>query len=102
MPPKTRTGARKTRRKEKKNIAHGHAHVNSAFTNTLVSITDRSGAVIASASSGQVGFKGPRKSAPFAAQLAAEAAARRAEEHGMEQVEVFVKGPGPGRETAIR
>jgi len=104
MPPKTRAaaGARKTRRKEKKNVSHGHAYIKSTFNNTIVSITDPSGAVIAWASSGQVGFKGSRKSTPFAAQLAAEAAARRAQEHGMKKVDVFVKGPGSGRETAIR
>ncbi len=104
MPPKTRQGAAKTkvRRKEKKNVAHGHAHIKSTFNNTIVSITDPTGAVIAWASSGQVGYKGSRKSTPFAAQLAAEAAARRAMEHGMKKVDVFVKGPGSGRETAIR
>ncbi|MCL3860002.1 30S ribosomal protein S11 [Actinotalea sp. K2] len=102
MPPKTRSAARKPRRKEKKNIAVGQAHIKSTFNNTIVSITDPAGAVIAWASSGQVGFKGSRKSTPFAAQLAAEAAARRAQEHGMKKVDVFVKGPGSGRETAIR
>src|SRR5665647_932121 len=104
MPPKTRTtsSARKGRRKDKKNVAFGHAHIKSTFNNTIVSITDPSGAVIAWASAGQVGFKGSRKSTPFAAQLAAEAAARRAQEHGMKKVDVFVKGPGSGRETAIR
>ena len=104
MPPKTRTAgaARKPRRKEKKNVAVGVAHIKSTFNNTIVSITDPSGAVIAWASSGQVGFKGSRKSTPFAAQLAAEAAARRAQEHGMKKVDVLVKGPGSGRETAIR
>ncbi|MCL2091665.1 MAG: 30S ribosomal protein S11 [Micrococcales bacterium] len=102
MPPKTRAGVRKPRRKEKKNVAYGQAHIKSTFNNTIVSITDPSGAVIAWASSGQVGFKGSRKSTPFAAQLAAEAAARRAQEHGMRKVDVFVKGPGSGRETAIR
>jgi small subunit ribosomal protein S11 len=104
MPPKTRQSAARTkvRRTEKKNVAHGHAHIKSTFNNTIVSITDPSGAVIAWASSGQVGFKGSRKSTPFAAQLAAEAAARRAMEHGMKKVDVFVKGPGSGRETAIR
>jgi small subunit ribosomal protein S11 len=104
MPPKTRqqTAARKPRRKEKKNISHGHAHIKSTFNNTIVSITDPTGAVIAWASAGQVGFKGSRKSTPFAAQMAAEAAARRAQEHGMRKVDVFVKGPGSGRETAIR
>ena len=95
-------GAKKVRRKEKKNVAHGHAHIKRTFNNTIVSITDPPGAVIAWASAGQVGFKGSRKSTPFAAQLAAEAAARRAMEHGMRKVDVFVKGPGSGRETAIR
>lgn len=105
MPPKARTGAaaaKKVRRKERKNVAHGHAHIKSTFNNTIVSISDPAGAVIAWASSGQVGFKGSRKSTPFAAQLAAEAAARRAMEHGMKKVDVYVKGPGSGRETAIR
>lgn len=98
MPPKTgaKPGAKKVRRKEKKNVAHGHAHIKSTFNNTIVSITDPTGAVIAWSSSGQVGFKGSRKSTPFAAQMAAEAAARRAMEHGMRKVDVFVKGPGSG------
>ena len=96
------TAARKPRRKERKNVTHGNAYIKSTFNNTIVSITDPTGAVLAWASSGQVGFKGSRKSTPFAAQLAAEAAARRAQEHGMKKVEVFVKGPGSGRETAIR
>ena len=100
MPPKSR--ATKVRRKEKKNVAHGHAHIKSTFNNTIVSITDPTGAVIAWASSGQVGFKGSRKSTPFAAQMAAEAAGRRAMDHGMKKIDVFVKGPGSGRETAIR
>ena len=103
MPPKGRlTGAKKVRRKEKKNIAVGQAHIKSTFNNTIISITDPAGAVIAWASAGQVGFKGSRKSTPYAAQMAAEAAARRAQEHGMKKVDVFVKGPGSGRETAIR
>ena len=103
MPPKGRQGAaKKVRRKEKKNVAHGHAHIKSTFNNTIVSITDPTGAVIAWASAGQVGFKGSRKSTPFAAQLAAEAAGRRAMDHGMKKIDVFVKGPGSGRETAIR
>jgi small subunit ribosomal protein S11 len=101
MPGKSQ-GAKKVRRKEKKNIAHGHAHIKSTFNNTIISITDPHGAVIAWSSSGQVGFKGSRKSTPFAAQMAAEAAARRAMEHGMRKVDVFVRGPGSGRETAIR
>ena len=102
MPPKTRSAVRKPRRKDRKNVTHGHAYIKSTFNNTIVSLTDPHGAVIAWASSGQVGFKGSRKSTPYAAQLAAEAAARRAQEHGMKKVDVFVKGPGSGRETAIR
>ena len=103
MAQKTRaTAARKPRRKVNKNVTQGQAHIKSTFNNTIVSITDTTGAVISWASSGGVGFKGSRKSTPFAAQLAAEAAARRAQEHGMKKVDVFVKGPGSGRETAIR
>lgn len=102
MPPKTRTTGRRQRKTVRKNIAQGNAYIKSTFNNTIVSITDPTGAVIAWASSGQVGFKGSRKSTPFAAQLAAEAAARRAMDHGMKKVDVFVKGPGSGRETAIR
>ena len=103
MPPKSRqaAAARKPRRKDKKNVVNGQAHIKSTFNNTIVSITDPSGAVISWASSGQVGFKGSRKSTPYAAQMAA-AAARRAQEHGLKKVDVFVKGPGSGRETAIR
>ncbi|MEY4412114.1 MAG: hypothetical protein RL560_373 [Actinomycetota bacterium] len=106
--PKTKTAAPaakgkvKIRKKEKKNVAVGKAFIKSTFNNTIISITDPTGAVISWASSGQVGFKGSRKSTPFAAQLAAEAAARRAQEHGLKKVDVFVKGPGSGRETAIR
>jgi small subunit ribosomal protein S11 len=92
----------KARKKEKKNISFGHAHIKSTFNNTIVSITDPTGAVLAWASSGGVGFKGSRKSTPFAAGLAAEAAAKKAQEHGVRKVDVFVKGPGSGRETAIR
>src|SRR5271155_5587290 len=105
MPPRksTQQGApKKVRRKERKNIAHGHAHIRSTFNNTIVSITDPVGNVIAWASSGQVGFKGSRKSTPYAAQQDAEAAAPRAGEHGRRKVVVFVRGPGPGREPAIR
>src|ERR1043165_7497070 len=105
MPPKTRqqgAGAKKVRRKEKKNVAHGHAHIKSTFNNTIVSITDPTGAVIAWASAGHVGFKGSRKSTPFAAQMAAENAARKAAEHGMKKGDVLVKAPGSGREPAIR
>ena len=104
MPPKSRqaSGAKKVRRKEKKNIAQGEAHIKSTFNNTIVTITDPTGAVVAWASAGTVGFKGSRKSTPFAAQMAAENAARKAQEHGVKKVDVFVKGPGSGRETAIR
>ncbi|MBW3589391.1 MAG: 30S ribosomal protein S11 [Actinobacteria bacterium] len=93
---------KKTKRKEKKNILHGQAHIKSTFNNTIVSITDLEGNALAWASSGNVGFKGSRKSTPFAAQLAAEAASKRAQEHGVRKIDVFVKGPGSGRETAIR
>jgi small subunit ribosomal protein S11 len=93
---------KKVRKKEKKNIAHGAAHIKSTFNNTIVTITDLEGNTLAWASAGNAGFKGSRKSTPFAAQLAAEAAARRAQEHGVRKVDVFVKGPGSGRETAIR
>ena len=103
MPPRSRTtGAKKVRRKERKNVPHAHAHIKSTFNNTIITVTDPTGAVLAWASSGHVGFKGSRKSTPFAAQMAAEAAARRAMEHGVRKVDVFVKGPGSGRETAIR
>lgn len=102
MPPKTRAAARNTRRKVKKNIAAGQAHIKSTFNNTIVSITDPNGAVISWSSAGEMGFKGSRKSTPYAAQMAAEAAAKRAQEHGVRKVDVFVKGPGSGRETAIR
>ncbi len=105
MPPKARTGSagpKKVRRREKKNIAHGHAHIKSTFNNTIVTITDPNGNVISWASAGHVGFKGSRKSTPYAAQMAAENAARKAQEHGMRTVDVFVRGPGSGRETAIR
>ncbi len=101
MPPKN-TGTKKPRRREKKNVSAGHAHIKSTFNNTIITITDYSGAVLAWASAGTVGFKGSRKSTPYAAQMAAETAAKRAMEHGMRKVDVFVKGPGSGRETAIR
>jgi small subunit ribosomal protein S11 len=90
------------KRSERKNIAVGQAHIKSTFNNTIVSITDPSGNVIAWKSAGTVGFKGSRKSTPFAAQLAAEACAKIAQEHGVRKVAVFVKGPGSGRETAVR
>src|SRR5580658_306995 len=100
--PTNRPGGRRPRKRERKNVAHGVAHIKSSFNNTIVSITDHEGNVISWASAGNVGFKGSRKSTPFAAQMAAESAARKAQEHGMRKVDVFVKGPGSGRETAIR
>ena len=99
---KTSAGGRRPKRRERKNIAYGIAHIKSSFNNTIVSITDQAGNVIAWASAGNVGFKGSRKSTPFAAQMAAEKAARGAMEHGVRKVDVQVKGPGSGRETAIR
>ena len=90
------------RRRPKKNIPIGQAHIKTSFNNTIVTLTDREGNVITWKSAGSVGFKGSRKSTPFAAQLAAEACARRAMEHGVRKVDVLVKGPGSGRETAIR
>ena len=92
----------RTKRKEKKNIPTGIVHIQSTFNNTIVTITDPSGNVVAWSSSGVQGFKGSRKSTPFAAQIAAEDAARKAMEHGMKNVEVYVKGPGSGRESALR
>ena len=88
--------------KEKKNVVNGVAHIHASFNNTIVTITDQAGNVITWSSSGNKGFKGSRKSTPFASQLAAETAAKKAMEQGMRQVEVFVKGPGTGRESAIR
>ena len=90
------------RRRERKNIARGAAHNQSTFNNTIVTITDTQGNAVSWASSGELGFRGSRKSTPFAAQTAAETAARIAMEHGMKSVEVYVKGPGAGREAAIR
>ncbi|MGM1028741.1 MAG: 30S ribosomal protein S11 [Actinomycetota bacterium] len=97
-----KSAVRKPRRKDKKNVAVGQAHIKSTFNNTIVSITDITGAVLTQSSGGAVGMKGSRKSTPYAAQLAAEAAARQAQDHGMKKVDVFVKGAGSGRETAIR
>lgn len=94
--------ARRGRKKEKKNIPRGVAHIRSTFNNTIVTLTDPSGNTIAWESAGTVGFKGSRKGTPFAAQLAAESAARKAQEHGLQKVDIFIKGPGSGRETAIR
>ncbi len=95
-------GGRRPKKRERKNVAYGVAHIKSSFNNTIITITDQQGNAIAWVSSGNVGFKGSRKSTPFAAQLAAETVARRAMEHGVRKVDVMVKGPGSGRETAIR
>jgi len=93
---------KQTKKKVKKNIQTGVAHISSTFNNTIVSITDPVGNVISWASAGSVGFKGSRKSTPFAAQLAAESAAKKAADHGMRNITVLVKGPGAGRESALR
>jgi small subunit ribosomal protein S11 len=98
----TTTKRQRGKRREKKNVPRGQAHIQSTFNNTIVTITDPGGNVICWSSAGQNGFKGSRKSTPYAAQVAAENAARKALENGMRQVEVFVKGPGAGREAAIR
>ena len=90
------------KRRERKNIEKGAAHIRATFNNTIVTITDVAGNAVSWASAGELGFKGSRKSTPFAAQMAAEAAAKAAVDHGMKTVEVFVKGPGSGRESAIR
>jgi small subunit ribosomal protein S11 len=105
MPPKSRAAAGAKARcaaRKRRTSLQGEAHIKSTFNNTIVTITDPTGAVISWASAGTVGFKGSRKSTPFAAQMAAEAAGRRAMDHGMKKIDVFVKGPGSGRETAIR
>ncbi len=94
--------AARPKRKERKNIEFGVAHIRSTFNNTIVTITDAKGNAISWASAGGLGFKGSRKSTPFAAQMAAEQAAKAAMDHGMKQIEVYVKGPGSGREAAIR
>ena len=100
--PKKKAAKTRLKRSERKNIAVGQAHIKSTFNNTIISITDPAGNVIVWRSAGMVGFKGSRKSTPFAAQLAAEQCAKEAMEHGMRKISVFVKGPGSGRETAIR
>ena len=99
---KPKPGGRRPRRRERKNVTHGVAHIKSSFNNTIVCITDMEGNVLSWASAGNVGFKGSRKSTPFAAGLAAETAAKAAMEHGLRKVEVQAKGPGSGRDTAIR
>ena len=100
MATKKTTGSRK--RREKKNIERGAAHIQSTFNNTILTITDMNGNAVSWASAGEMGFRGSRKSTPFAAATAAETAAKAAMEHGMKYVEVYVKGPGSGRESAIR
>jgi small subunit ribosomal protein S11 len=99
---KAKPGGRRPRRRERKNIAYGIAHIKSSFNNTIISITDPEGNVLAWSSAGNVGFKGSRKSTPFAAQMAAEACAKRAMEHGVRKVDVLLRGPGSGRDTAHR
>ena len=94
--------ATRVRRRERKNIVSGVAHVNSTFNNTMITITDAQGNTISWSSAGTMGFKGSRKSTPFAAQVAAESAGRAAQEHGVKNLEVRIKGPGPGRESAVR
>jgi len=97
-----RPGRSRGRRKPKKNVPFGQAHIKTSFNNTIVSLTDNKGNVIAWESAGGAGFKGSRKSTPFAAQVTADAAAKKGIEQGLQKVEVFVKGPGSGRDTAIR
>ena len=92
----------RARRRERKSVPRGRAYIQSTFNNTLITMTDPNGNVVSWSSAGSAGFKGSRKSTPYAAQMAAESAARRAMEHGMRQVDVFVRGPGSGREAAIR
>src|SRR5438046_8734799 len=101
-PPRNSAARGRTRRRVRKNIAIGQAHIKTSFNNTIVALTDREGNVIVWESAGSAGFKGSRKSTPFAAQVPADAAARKAMEHGLQKVGVVVKGPGPGRATATR
>ena len=107
MPPQQQQrratpAASRQRRRERKSVPRGIAHIQSTFNNTIVTITDPKGAVVCWGSAGAAGFKGSRKSTPYAAQMSADSAARKAQEHGMRQVDVLVKGPGAGREAAIR
>ena len=95
-------GAKRVRRRERKNISHGQAHIKASFNNTIINITDLNGNSVAWTSGGSVGFKGSRKSTPYAAQVAAEEAARRAGEHGIRKLDVIVAGTGSGRDTAVR
>ena len=102
QPSQKQAAAARARKKVKKSVSEGIAHIHASFNNTIITITDRQGNALSWATSGGAGFKGSRKPTPFAAQLAAEPAARKAQEHGLQKVDVFVKGPGSGRETAIR
>ena len=95
-------GKASKKKKEKKNVQNGIAHIQSTFNNTIITITDMNGNTLAWSSAGSQGFKGSRKSTPFAAQLAADDAAKKAQEHGVQNIEVYVKGPGSGREAALR
>ena len=99
---RARSSGQRTAKKNIKNIPYGQAHIYSTFNNTIISMTDQSGNVVTWASAGTSGFKGSRKSTPYAARMAAQTAAENAQVHGMKEVDVFVKGPGPGREAAIR
>jgi small subunit ribosomal protein S11 len=100
--PSTKATAARARKKVKKNVTEGIAHIHASFNNTIITITDRQGNALSWATSGGAGFKGSRKSTPFAAQVAAEAAGRAAQECGVKNLEVRIKGPGPGRESAVR
>jgi len=93
---------RRGKRKERKNISYGVAHIHSTFNNTIIGVTDKEGNLLTWASGGNVGFKGTRKSTPYAAQMAAQQVAKQAQDHGVQEIDVVVKGPGPGRESAIR
>src|SRR3989304_3952707 len=101
-PPAQASTAARVRKKAKKNVAEGVAHIHASFNNTIITITDRQGNTLSGASPGGAGFKGSRKSTPFAAQVAAEAAGRAAQECGVKNLEVRIQGPGPGREAAVR
>jgi len=98
----SRRKRKRRERRQKKNVPYGQAHIHATFNNTIITMTDQQGNVVTWASAGTVGFKGSRKSTPYAARLAAEAAAKQAMDHGMREIDIFVKGPGPGREAAIR
>jgi len=100
--PSQKAASTRTRKKVKKNVSEGIAHIHASFNNTIITITDRQGNALSWATSGGAGFKGSRKSTPFAAQVAAESAGRAAQEYGVKNLEVRIKGPGPGRESAVR